>query len=210
MRAGREHAGGAERVDPHLPILAAHDRDGVGDLLLGRGLDGDVVDDALVGVDRLGGEGRADRLERGAVDVTPVFGCVRRGEARRVDDGIDLAEVGFDRVDDLLLDRVGEGVAIDALRVEAGGVRGVLEGDRIVPAGAAGAAFLAGLFKEDAERRRAAGKGRHDAAREPVAGGGADHEHALRQAGDRALCAARSRSAPARAPRSRRGGRWCR
>ena len=30
----REHARRAQRVDPHLPILAAHHRDGIGDLLL--------------------------------------------------------------------------------------------------------------------------------------------------------------------------------
>ena len=128
---------------------------GVRNLLLVGGLDGDVVDEPFVRIDRLGGVGRADRLERGLEGhAGPRVGAAGRGEG--VDDGIDLAEIGFDQIDGLLLDRVGEGVAIDALRVKPGGVRGLLEGDRVVPAGAAGAAFLGRVFEEDAERRRPA------------------------------------------------------
>ena len=114
-----------EGVDPHLPILAAHDGGGVGDFLVGGGLDGDVGDDALVGIDGLGGVGGADGLEDGLEGLAGLrMRAAGGGEA--VDDGVDLAEVSFDEVDGLLLDGVGEGVAVDALRVKAGGVGGVL------------------------------------------------------------------------------------
>ncbi len=115
------------------------------------------------------------------------------------------AEVRLDQVDDLLLDLVGKGVAVDALRIEAGGVRGVFEGGGVVPAGAAGAPFLGRFLEENAEGRRVAAECRRDARRQAVPGGGADDEHPARHSRRADPSISRSRSGSAHWPRSLAG-----
>src|SRR5690606_27426047 len=130
----------------------------VGDLGFGGGFDGDVGDDALVSVDGLVGVGRADGFENGFVNGAGFrMNAARRGE--RIDDEVNLAEIGANGVGRLLLDLVGEGVAVDVFGVETGGASGVSEADGVIPAGRGGPTFLGRAFEKHANGRRAGAKG---------------------------------------------------
>ena len=180
-RAGGEDVGGEEGVDPHFPVFAAHDGDGVGDFGVGGGVDGDGGDGAFVGVDGFRGVGRADGFEGGFVDGAGHGVLAARG-GEGVDDEVDLAEfgVGFDGVDDLLFDGGGEGVAVNVFGVETGGAGGVGEGDGVIPAGGGGASVVGGAFVENAEGGGVGAEGGGDARGESEAGGGADDEDFFR------------------------------
>ena len=177
-----ENAGFGEGLDPEFPVLAAHDLDGVGDLVVRGGLDADGVHLAGIGVDVLLRVGAADGFEDTLVGL-PVgrVGAAGRGEA--VDDAVDLTEVGLDRGDDFVFHLGGKGIAVEAFCVESCFGGGFLEGDGIVPAGAAGLVLDTGLFKKDTDGRGTAAEGGHDARGEAVAGRGADDEDLFRRIG---------------------------
>ena len=89
--------------------------------------------DAAIDVERLEVLHRAERLDHRAVQHARARVLAhRRGEA--VDDEIDLAEVAADGGNDLVLHRIRERIAVEALRVEARRLRTRLEGTRVVPA----------------------------------------------------------------------------
>ena len=69
----------------------------------------------------------------------------------------------MDRLEGLALDVVGEGVAVDALGVQAGLVRGGVEGGGVVPAGGGSAVFLGRTIVEHAESGGAGTEGGGDA-----------------------------------------------
>ena len=66
-----------------------------------------------------------------------------------------MLQVLFDCGDGLCLDLVGEGVAVDASGVVAGGSGRIFEAYGIVPAGARGTFFVGRAFEEYAESRGA-------------------------------------------------------
>ena len=186
LGAGGEQLGVRERLHPHFPIFAAHDRNGIGDFLFAGGLDRDGADDALVGVDGLVGIGGTDGFETGFVDdAGGRVSAAGRGEG--VDDEIDLAEVGADGVEGLLFNVGGESIAVEIFGVESGGASGFGEGDGVIPAGRGGSALLRRTLEKDPERGRAGAEGRSDPGGQAVAGGGTEYEDALGAARDGAL-----------------------
>ncbi len=119
----------------------------MGNFLLGGGVNGDRFDLLLVGVEILVREGLSRGLEHGLEDLAgDRVGAARGGEA--VDDHVDLAEVGLDRLDHLLLHLVGERVSVETLGVEALLERGFLEGSGVVPAAEA-VFFSTGSFSKN-------------------------------------------------------------
>src|SRR6185437_10063513 len=74
---------------------------------------------------------------------------------------------------------VGEGVTVDRLRIETGGLGRLVERGGVIPTGGAGLLVAAGLLEEHAERGGAVAERGGDARGQTVAGGGADHQHAL-------------------------------
>ncbi len=184
--AGSEELGLVEGVDPHLPVFAAHDGAGVIDLGLVGGLDGDLGDEAFVGVDGLVGVGLADGFEGGFVDDAGL-GVGAAGGGEGIDDEVNLAEVLLDGGEDIGLELVGEGVAVEVFDVEAGFLGGGGEGGGVIPAGGGGLVWLGGALKEDADGGGAGAEGGGDARGEAVAGGGTDHEDLLGSVGDGAF-----------------------
>ena len=67
-----QHARVTQGRHPQLPILTAHDGDGVLDLFLVRRLDGGGDDLILVGIDGGGGVGLADGFQGGAHHFTGI------------------------------------------------------------------------------------------------------------------------------------------
>ena len=144
---GRKEPGIRERRHPHLPVLAAHRRHGVGDFLV-------VWRDSIVTVltiplsvstvlfEKVLAHGLEHRLVDGAgLRVDPP----RRREG--VDDQVHLPQVGLDRLQGLRLDVVRKRVAVDVLRVEAGRMSRLREPDRIVPSRRRGAPLLRGASR---------------------------------------------------------------
>ncbi len=173
-----QHAGVGQRVDPHLPVFATHHRDGASDLFRGSRLQGGFRDYFLVGIQAAQGDRLADRLQRGADDFTGL-GVLATRRRQAVDDLVDLAEIGLDHFDGLRLHFIGEGIAVDALGVQAGFVGVLVERGRVVPARGARLGFGTRALEENAQGRGAAAEGSGDARSQAVAGGGADHQHAL-------------------------------
>ena len=165
-------------VDPHFPVFAAHDFDGVGDFLLGGGFDGDFFDEGFVGIEGVLGVGVASGLEDGAVGFA-VGGVGAAGGGEGVDDHVDLTEVFFDGGDDLFLHFVGEGVAIEAASVESSGFCFFFEGDAVVPTRGAGLPVGAFFFEEDAHGGGTSTEGGDDSGGEAIASGRANHEDFL-------------------------------
>ncbi len=131
------YAGFVQRVDPHLPVLAAHDRHGVVDFLLRGGGQVKILHFLLVGIHAFLHGISTDRLERGVVhDAGDRVLPARRRQA--VDHQVDLAQIGLDGGYGFLLDLIAERIAIDALGIQAGGPGIVVEGGGVVPAGRTG------------------------------------------------------------------------
>ena len=175
LAAFLQDAGAVEGVHPDFPVFAAHDLDRLRDVIGRSGLEGDFVHDLLVGVEVLGVERSAGRLEDGLVGHAVRGGAARGGEG--VDDEVDLAagHLGFDCFDDLRLHFGRESVAIDRDRLEAGLLRFGVESSGVIPAGRARLITFAVAFEKHAERCGAGTKGGRDTGREAVARGGADH-----------------------------------
>ena len=95
--------------------------------------------------------------------ISPVRMFARRRQA--VDNLVDLAEIGLDHFDGLRLHFIGEGIAVDALGIQAGFVGVLVERSRVVPARRARLGLAARPFEEDAEGGGATAKGSGDAAR---------------------------------------------
>ena len=132
----------------------------------------------LVGIHTLLHGVATDGLEGGIVDhaghrVLPA----RRREA--VDHQVDLAQVGLDGVDGLLLDLVAEGVAIDTPGVQTVLLCIFVESGRVIPTGSTWFFLRALFFKEHAEGIGPTAKGGGNPGSQAVAGGGADHQHPL-------------------------------
>jgi hypothetical protein len=126
----------------------------------------------------------ADRFKGGVVhDASDRMLPTRRCQA--VDHQINLAQIGLNGVDGLLLDLIAERITVDALRVQAIGPGIVMESGRVVPAGGPGFYFRAFFLKENPECGGAATKGSGDARGQAIAGGGTDHQHALGSIGNR-------------------------
>jgi len=147
-----QYAGGAQRVDPQRPVLAAHHSDGVLDFLLGGRLDGGLDHGVLVGVDRGVGERLADGLERRAHHFAGVR-QLAHGRGQRIDHQVDRAtHLVLDDLDRTRAGFVGERVAVDRLAVQAGLLGRLVERGGVVPTGGAGLLRAAGLLEEHAER----------------------------------------------------------
>ena len=69
-----------------------------------------------------------------------------------------LTEVFLDSGNCLLLDLITEGIAVDALGVQALGLGKLVKGRRVVPAGSTGLALAAFFLKKDAQGRRTSAK----------------------------------------------------
>src|SRR5581483_8367904 len=96
--AGGEKLGIVERVHPHLPILATHDGDGLGNLSLRRWFDRNFTDDTLVSVDGLVGVRGADRLQHRFVNRAGFrMGAAGRGQG--INHQVDRAEFAPDQVE---------------------------------------------------------------------------------------------------------------
>ena len=175
LGVGGEGVGGEEGIDPELPVVAAHDGGGLVDVIAGGGFDGDFVDGAGAGVEVLASERIADWFEDGFEDLAG-FGVSAAWGGETVDDGIDLAEIGFEGGDDLGFDGVGEGVAVEGAGVETGFGGFFFEGGGVVPACGAAAVWLAWFFEEDPDGGGVGAEGGGDAGGEAVAGGSADDE----------------------------------
>ena len=179
LRALGQHAGLIQGIDPHLPVLATHDGDGIVDLLLAGGLQVEILYFLLVRIDALLHRRLADRLQGGSVDdAGHRMLAPRRRQA--VDHQVDLAQVLADGGYGLLLDLVAEGVAVDAFRVQALGLGSAVEGGAVVPAGGTRLGLGTLLLEENPQGGGAGAKGRGDPRGQAIAGGGADHQHALR------------------------------
>ena len=186
LRAVGQHVGLQQRVDPHLPVLAAHHRNGIGDLLVAGRLQDHVLDHFLVGVQATEADRLADRLEgRGEHFAALRMGTARRGQA--VDHQVDLAEIALDGLDGQPLHLVGESVAIDAAGIQAFLVGELLEGRRVVPAGGARLALAARTLEEHPEGIGAGTERGGDAGSQAIAGGGTDDQDLLRSVDDGAL-----------------------
>jgi hypothetical protein len=90
-----------------------------------------------------------------------------------------LTQILLDELDHLGTALVGEGIAIDALGVEAGLFGGLVEGGGVVPAGGARLGLGARLFEEDTDGGSSAAEGCGNAGGQTIAGGSADHQHLL-------------------------------
>ncbi len=183
LRAGSDEVFGQQRIDPHFPILTAHDGNGVFDVVALRGSDGHLIDHATGGVEVFVGVGLADGFQHGLVDLAGFrIGAAWGGEA--VDDAIDLTEIRFDRGTDLGFHGIGKSIAIERAGVEALGGGGFFKGGGIVPTGGATAVGLGGFFEKYAHGGGTGTEGGGDAGGKSVAGGRADHEHFFRAVGD--------------------------
>ena len=90
-----QHAGFVQRVYPHLPVLAAHHRHGVVDLLLRGRFEMEILHLLLVGIHAFLRGGAADGFERGVVhDAGDRVLPARRGQA--VNHQVDLPQIGLD------------------------------------------------------------------------------------------------------------------
>ncbi len=107
----------------------------------------------------------------------------RRSET--VDDSVEGAEVAPEAFDHLLLDRVGEGVAVDRGRLQTALGRRLRHRDGVVEAGASGFFLRGRPFVENGERRHAMSKRRRDPGGEPIARGTAQDEGVTAGAGPR-------------------------
>ena len=112
LRAGSEKFGLRQGLHPHFPVFSTHDGGGVDDLgFIGR-LDGDRADKAFIGIDGFISVRLADRFEDRFMDEAGRgMGAARRRE--RVDDEINLAEIGADELEGLALNVGRECVAVD-------------------------------------------------------------------------------------------------
>ena len=173
-----QHTGIGQRIDPHLPVFTAHDRDGAGDFFGGSRLQVGLGQHFLVGIQATQRDRLTDRLQRGADDFAGLRVLAARC-SQAVDHLVDLAKIGLDHLDGLGLHLIGEGIAVDAPGVQAGFVGVLVERGRVVPAGRARLGFAARAFEEDAQGCGATAEGSGDARSQAVAGGGADHQHAL-------------------------------
>src|SRR6266702_2660259 len=143
LRAVGEHAGVEQGVDPHLPVFAAHHRDGVVDLGLRGRLEDGFLDDFLIRIDAAQRDRLADRLQ-GRAEHFAGFRMRALGRGETVDNQIDLAEIALDDLDGARLDFVGKRVAVDARGVQAFFGGEFLEGGGVVPAGRSRFGFAAG------------------------------------------------------------------
>ena len=169
--------GSFQCVDPHRPVLAAHYFDGSGDLLLGGRLDGDLGNGVVPEVDSLVGVGFSGGLEHGGI-CHVADSPSRSGKA--VYNGVHLAEVSLDDVDDLFLAFVGIRVAIDGLCIQSVSLRELLERLCVVPAGGSGLAAAGRAVEHHAQSRRAAGIRQRNTACKSVSHGASEHQHLLR------------------------------
>ena len=178
-----QHARALQRVDPHLPILAAHDRHRLSDVVIGCGLDGHFVDHAVAGVEVLVRVTGADGLQAGFENLARLrVGAAWGGQ--RVDHAIDLPQVLLDRLDHLRLHRIRESVAVERAGVEASGLGLGFKRGGIVPARRAAALRLCRFFEKYANGRCAGAKRRRNAGGEAVASRGTYDQHLLRSVGD--------------------------
>ena len=176
LGVGGQHPGLVQRVDPQLPVLAAHHGDGVGDLLGAGRLDRGLDDLVAVGVHRGGLVGLADRLERRALEFAGVGQAPHR-RGQRIHHQVDRAAHFAGQLDRLGAHLVGERIAVDRAAPQARLLGIAVEGGRVVPAGIAGLLLGAGLFEEHAQGGCAVAEGGGDARGQAVAGGRADHQY---------------------------------
>ena len=133
LKAGRQRTRIPEGIDPELPVLAAHDRHGRGRFRIARGLQNDVADGVVVEIQGLDAERIAEGFDRRAeLLASPGVGPHRRGKA--VDQKVDLAEVVYDRLDHLVAQLVGKGIAVESACVPSPAIRSGFEGPVVVPA----------------------------------------------------------------------------
>ena len=178
LGAVSQHAGITQGSHPQLPILTAHHCDGVLDLFLVRRLDGGGDDLVLVGIDGGGGVDLTDRFE-GRAHHFAGFRHLAHRRGQGVDNQINLTQILLDKLDHLGAALVGEGIAVDALGVEARLFGCLVEGGRVVPASGTGLGLGARFFKEDAEGGGAATEGSRNPGGQAITGGSADHQHLL-------------------------------
>ena len=181
LGAGGEHVRLVQRLDPHLPVLAAHNRHGVVDFRLGGRLEMEFLHLFLVRVDAFLRGRRADRLEGRVVCDTGARMLAPRGR-QAVHDEVHVSHVRADLIDRTRLDLVAERVAVDAARIQPRLLGRSVECRRVVPARRPRLALGAGLFKEDSQRLGPTAERRDDAGSKAVAGRCADHQHAFRAA----------------------------
>lgn len=96
-----------------------------------------------------------------------------------VDHQVNLTQILLDELDHLGAAFVGEGIAVDAFRVQTSLFGGLVEGGGVVPAGGTGLGFAARFFKEDTEGGGAGAEGGGNARRQAITCGGTDHQHLL-------------------------------
>ena len=150
LRTIGQHTRVVQRINPHLPVFAAHDCHRIVYFVLSGLLQMKILHLLFVGIDALLHRITADRLQRGVVHhagnrVLSAWRC------QTVDHQINLPHIGFDRVDSLLLDCIAEGIAIDTFSIQASGLRMVVEGRRVVPSGRPRFGLCTLFLKEDSE-----------------------------------------------------------
>ena len=185
-----QHASVGQRIDPHGPVFAAHDGDGVLHFLLVGRLDGGLHHFVLVGVHGRRREGVAHGLQRrthqrARLTQLRAFRKLAHRRGQGIDDEIDLAaHLVFDDLDGLRTRFVGEGIAVDRFREQAGFAGQRIERVGVVPTGRAGLVFARGLLEEDTQGRRTVTERGSDARGQTVARGGADDEDVFRSLGE--------------------------
>ena len=155
-------------IDPHLPIFPTHDGNGIGNIFICTGLDGNGRHNAGMEIHGFVGEHSTQWFQYGAMGDTRFRMCAHR-RSKAIDDEINLAKVLFDEIDGFVFDLIGECITINALSIEAGFLGFLLKGGTVVPSGGCGFAFLRGLFKEHTDGGSATAEGGRDAGTETEA-----------------------------------------
>ena len=164
-------------VDPASPVLAAHHLHRLRDLVVGRDLDADLLEDRLAVVEgeALGGVCGPDRLDRRLVRLpVPRIHPARCGHA--VDQVIDPAEPLGDQIEHLGLGGVREGIRVHEGKraAELGGERRGLGG--AIPTGGRSTTGGRRLLEGHSDPIDPVAREAGDRRRQPVAGTGTDHE----------------------------------